>query len=711
MESIKGYLLTRNWRDTASGIELTYWAATTKGPLRVSITGQRAVCFIEQKQTLALPAHCTRKPLALKTLESEPCDALYFQRQRDLQQFRQLPITLYESDIKPADRFLMERFIHAGFEASGDIQHDEYGLFMINPKMTSADVEPSLTAVSLDIETRGHTQQLYSVAVAPMQEDDKRGTVFMIGENQSEQHNDYCLQYVPDEKTLLSQLFAWLNDVDPDLLVGWAIVGFDLAFLETKCRTLGVPFAIGRGSDSADILQPGTTGQQKLARLPGRPVLDGIDLLKAGFWSFDSFSLDNVSNELLGTGKLINSEQDKVEEINRLFANDKPALADYNYQDTALVNQIFAKADLISFAVQRANLTGLAIDRQGGSVAALDNLYLPRLHRHGFVAPDVDNVNTGLGSPGGYVFDSLPGLYENVLVLDFKSLYPSIIRTFFIDPMGLAQPGADPVPGFFDAKFSRKDHILPGLITELWQARDKAKSESNAALSQAIKIIMNSFYGVLGSSGCRFHSQQLASSITRRGHEIITLSRDKIEEHGFQVIYGDTDSLFVHLGKDYDVTSAQVTGQELVEKLNTWWTDKLMQEHKLESQLEMEFETHFTRFLMPTVRGMPTGSKKRYAGLVTKNNKEALVVKGLEAARTDWTPLARSFQRELFRRVFLDLPFETFVRETAEAMQAGEMDEQLAYKKRIRRKLSDYIKNVPPHVQAARKLPKVCTIS
>lgn len=706
MTSIKGYLLTRNWRDTPSGIELTYWAATDDGPLRVTITGQQAVCFIKQSDAIALPANCTRKPLELKTLDSEPSDALYFSRQRDLQQFRQLPVTLYESDIKPADRFLMERFIHAGFEAAGELKQDEYGLFMVNPKMTTAEVKPSLTAVSLDIETRGHTQQLYSIAVAPMQEDDTRGTVFMIGNDQDEQRDGYYLQYVSDEKTLLRELFSWLKKVNPDLLVGWAIVGFDLAFLENKCRTLGVPFAIGRGSGSADILQPGSTGQQKLARLPGRPVLDGIDLLKAGFWSFDSFSLDNVANELLGSGKLINSEQDKVGEINRLFANDKPALADYNYQDTALVNRIFEKADLIPFAIQRANLTGLAIDRQGGSVAALDNLYLPRLHRHGFVAPDVDNVNSGLGSPGGYVFDSLPGLYENVLVLDFKSLYPSIIRTFFIDPMGLAQPGDNPVPGFFDAQFSRSDHILPGLITELWQARDKAKSESNAALSQAIKIIMNSFYGVLGSSGCRFHSQQLASSITRRGHEIITLSRDKIEEHGLQVIYGDTDSLFVHLGKDHNAQSAQTTGQELVDKLNTWWRDKLMQEHKLESQLEMEFETHFTRFLMPTVRGMPTGSKKRYAGLVIKNNKESLVVKGLEAARTDWTPLARNFQRELFRRVFLDLPFEAFVRETAEAMQAGEMDDQLAYKKRIRRKLSEYIKNVPPHVQAARKLPK-----
>jgi DNA polymerase-2 len=108
---------------------------------------------------------------------------------------------------------------------------------------------------------------------------------------------------------------------------------------------------------------------------------------------------------------------------------------------------------------------------------------------------------------------------------------------------------------------------------------------------------------------------------------------------------------------------------------------------------------------MPTVRGMPTGSKKRYAGLVDTGKPElTLVVKGLEAARTDWTPLAREFQRELFRRVFLELPFDEYIRETADALRRGELDDALVYRKRLRRRLEDYQRNVPPHVQAARKL-------
>jgi len=272
--------------------------------------------------------------------------------------------------------------------------------------------------------------------------------------------------------------------------------------------------------------------------------------------------------------------------------------------------------------------------------------------------------------------------------------------------LGLHIPGSDPIPGFLEAQFSRTEHILPALIEDLWQARDKAKEHSNKALSQAIKIIMNSFYGVLGTNGCRFHSQQLASSITRRGHDIITRSQTLIESYGYPVIYGDTDSLFVHLGEKHTVESANEIGQRIMRDLNLWWRNTLQNELALTSYLEVEFETHYSRFFMPTVRGMPTGSKKRYAGMVSKNGESTLVVKGLEAARTDWTPLARSFQRELFQRVFQDKPVKEYIETTAAALHRGELDELLVYTKRLRRRVSEYTKNVPPHVQAARKLER-----
>jgi DNA polymerase-2 len=302
--------------------------------------------------------------------------------------------------------------------------------------------------------------------------------------------------------------------------------------------------------------------------------------------------------------------------------------------------------------------------------------------------------------------DSRPGLYDNVLVLDFKSLYPSIIRSFQIDPLGLAMADDDPVPGFLGGTFARRGAILPELITELWGIREAAKRAGDLALSQAVKILMNSFYGVLGSNGCRFFDPRLASSITRRGHEIINRSREQIEGQGLGVIYGDTDSLFVLLGPDHTEAAARGIGAELAADLNRWWRTRLATEHRIESHLEIEFETHYLRFLMPTVRGAETGSKKRYAGLVRDGDETRLVFKGLESVRSDWTPLAREVQRELYRRVFLDEPYEDYLRDIVARLGVGELDELLVYRKRLRRPLDTYVRNVPPHVQAARKLER-----
>jgi len=707
---LDAYLLTRQWRDTPNGIELSFWASSEAGPVHVLFTGQEAVCFIERQVELSLPSGIRRVNRGLELLHHGPVDVLYFSQQRQLQQLRQSETPLCESDVKPADRFLMERFIRAAFTIDGELVKQQGFTQVYNPKLTPSDYQPHLQTVSVDIETRGHSQQLYSIAAATMPF--SKNAVFMIGQDNTSERDGYTLYYCRSESELLNQFFDWIKNIDPDVLIGWAVVNFDLNFLDRKCRSLGIPMRLGRGNESATVLQPGNPGSPRIARVPGRAVLDGIDQLKAGFWSFDSFSLDNVSHELLGNGKLITSEQNKVATINQLFNHDKPQLADYNIRDCTLVNEIFIKADLLAFAVQRANLTGLALDRLGGSVAAFDNLYLPLLHRKGFVAPDVrEHLSSGT-SPGGYVMDSRPGLYRNVLVLDFKSLYPSIIRTFFIDPLGLAIPGENPVPGYVDAEFSRNDHILPGLIESLWRARDQAKGANNAPLSQAIKIIMNSFYGVLGTTGCRFYSQKLASSITRRGHEIITQSRDWIESRGYDVIYGDTDSLFVWLGEDAQTKHADGIGMELMHDLNQHWQDEIQRRYQITSHLDVEYETHYLRFFMPTIRGMPTGSKKRYAGLSVirdKHNKLAdsstrLIVKGLEAARTDWTPLARNFQKHLFELIFNDKPFDNYVRQTARQLRDGELDDQLIYRKRIRRNLNDYQRNVPPHIKAARKL-------
>jgi DNA polymerase-2 len=359
-------------------------------------------------------------------------------------------------------------------------------------------------------------------------------------------------------------------------------------------------------------------------------------------------------------------------------------------------------------------LTGHLLDRVGGSVAAFEYLYLPKLHRAGYIAP---NIGEGFGefkAPGGFVMDSKPGLYNDVLVLDFKSLYPSIIQTFKIDPMGLIEglnaqqnnQEGQTISGFHDAYFHREQHFLPDIITQLWAERDEAKKQKNAATSQAIKIIMNSFYGILGSNGCRFFDARLASSITERGHEIIQRSGQWIKQQGFDVIYGDTDSVFVSLhtgtksiNTGLSVDQAQTIGTELQKGLNEYWRTQLRHEHNIASQLEIEFENHYQKFLMPTIRGSELGSKKRYAGLTQHDE---LIFKGLEAVRSDWTSLAKEVQTELYSRIFHDQPYKDYLLSIIEELNAGKRDQQLVYKKRIRKPLNTYVKNIPPQIQAAK---------
>ncbi len=713
-ETENAFLLTRQWRDAPGGIEMVFWARGESGPIRVHLSGKEAVLFAERGSVGGDALGCRVRPLELRTFEGAPVDALYFKSRRALVEakgtLREAGVRLYESDLKPSDRYLMERFVTGAFRVEGAFrQHDAFRDYR-NPKISATEYRPRLTLLSLDIETDGEEDTLFSVGVSVGRD----ARVFLLRDPAwSRAHHErlvgeehLTISVHPDEASLLQEFFSFLARVDPDVILGWNIVDFDLQVIERVSQRLNLPFAMGRGRDRAAVLAPGSPAGKRVARIPGRAILDGIDTLKTATWSFEDFGLDAVARELLGRGKRIESSEDRIHEIRRLYRDEPWELVRYNAEDCRLVQAIFDRAHLLDFVLERAQLTGLALDRMGGSVAAFDNLYLPRLHRRGRVAGDVEEIEGEVMSPGGHVLDSDPGLFENVLVLDFKSLYPSIIRTFRVDPLGLVEAGADAIEGFDGARFARERGILPELIEDLWRARDRARTAGEEATSRAIKILMNSFYGVLGTPGCRFFEPRLVASITRRGHEIITKSKGWIESEGFRVIYGDTDSLFVLLPGGPDENECREIGKDLVRRLNRKWTDELELRYRLESCLELEFESHYLRFFMPTIRGSELGSKKRYAGLLRRSGELVLEFTGLEAVRSDWTPLAREFQRELYRRVFFDEPFEDYVRATVSDLLSGKRDRDLVYRKRLRRRLEDYEKNVPPHVQAALKRSK-----
>ncbi|WP_426191066.1 DNA polymerase II [Massilia sp. DWR3-1-1] len=730
-----GFLLTRHWRDTAAGTEVELWLATDAGPRCLRLPPHESVAFVPAEQgeraqsIIDGEAGCALRPLQLIDFSHRPVLGLYCTRYRSLgklaRRLREHGVDVYEADVRPPERYLMERFITAPVWFAGTPAPHAPTLLLDARIKPVTGYRPRLSLVSLDIET-SEKGELYCIGL----EGCGARTVLMLGpptaEHGAPAHAtvnatatatvtangpvDFDLRYYPSRAALIEGLNGWMAQHDPDVIVGWNVIQFDLRVLQKQAERYQVPLRLGRGGAVMEGREQGGGGRQGhyFASAPGRLLIDGIEALRSATWTFSSMSLENVSRQLLGEGKAIDNPYDRMAEINPLFAEDKTALARYNLRDCELVTRIFAKTDLLTFLLERASVTGLPADRSGGSVAAFEHLYMPLMHRQGYVAPNLGDVRNE-DSPGGFVMDSRAGLYDSVLVLDYKSLYPSIIRTFLIDPVGLvaglqeAGAAGATVAGFRGARFSRTRHCLPAIVTQISEGRDAAKRERNQPLSQALKIIMNAMYGVLGSSGCRFFDPRLASSITLRGHEIMHLTRKLIEDQGYQVIYGDTDSTFVWLGHAHSEEEAGRIGRALVALVNQWLDQHVREQFNLASALELQFETHYRRFLMPTIRGSDEGSKKRYAGLVRRpDGSEQMVYKGLETVRSDWTALAQQFQQALYLKIFRGEPYQEYVRDYALRTAAGEFDDLLIYRKRLRRPLDDYERNVPPQVRAAR---------
>ena len=736
--AIEGQIISAHSYDDAAVATIELWIKSCEGLSQeptvhqLIISDQRPVFFIHASDTLQAKHLLRRdiseyqiKPLPLKTFQQKAVVAIYasnlsfFYRARKILQSVSSSIEIFESDISLHERFLMERFCYGTVAVQGNVETLKYNenayQKVAQAKIKAASVEVKLSTLSIDIECSGQGE-LFSIGF----HSDHYSCVLMIAQDSSPelQKADAFIQFVGCEKELLSAAFQIICQQDPDVIIGWNVINFDFRLLFKRAALHKVPVAIGRDGSLATWRDSRVDDSDGFVSIKGRVVIDGIDALKAETYQFPSFSLQAVSEKLLGKTKLVDESYssnayDALAVIEHDFKYNKVKLARYNLQDCRLVTEIFEKTKVLDFLKFRSKLTGLPLDKRGGSVAAFTNLYLPKLHRADYIAPNLP-VGGGLASPGGYVMESKPGLYKNVLVLDFKSLYPSIIRTFKIDPLGLIEGllskeqdenSLDVIPGFKGAFFSRDKHFLPDLISSLWAQRDVAKREKDKPKSNAIKIIMNSFYGVLGSGGCRFYDTRLASSITLRGHQIMQQSSRWIEAMGQEVIYGDTDSLFVALDESLSAARCDEIARELVESINERWRASCEEDYKIPCYLELEFEVHYTRFMMPRIRGLETGSKKRYAGLIKSddNNTEELVFKGLESVRTDWTELARQFQTQLVDDVFHDRCPVEYVKKTVFDTLNGYHDDALVYRKRLRKPLHEYVKNVPPHAQAAIK--------
>ncbi len=659
-------------------------------------------------------------PSEFKTMDGEPVVGVQCDRVRDL---RTLVKALeaqgtrsYEGDLPFSRQFLIGRGLRGGVRVGGPwTPGDRVDRVYANPLLRPAYWEPAFRILALDIETDPEATTIYAVGLilADTVEGADSEEIHMVGEPARD--DPPYLACWPDETSMLRGVSKRIIEMDPDLVTGWNLVDFDLSVLQRRFKDLNVPFQLGRTGDQSWYRSGEVWGGSTMA-IHGRQILDALHLLRGTLQRFEDYRLDTVANAILGRGKLLedDSGHSRAEKITEVYHEDRNLFCAYCIEDARLVLDILEAEGLINLTLRRGLLTGLPLERAWVSVAAFDNIYINALHQRNMVAPTTGVDRTaGAGAPGGLIIPSKAGLYRNVFVFDFKSLYPSIIRTFNIDPLAHIEARDDGEGGGCltapnGARFSRTPGILPSMLERFFKSRDEAKAAGDELASFAYKIVMNSFYGVLASSSCRFSAPQLAGAITEFGHYILKWCRDELEKDGYQVLYGDTDSVFVDLNAPDHSGPGEAArlGRGVCERINARLAGHVMERYGVASHLELELEKHYHRFLLPSMRGdSERGRAKGYAGLRREGGGDLVEIVGMEAVRRDWTDLAHQLQAVLLDRVFHEVPgveIEEEIFRWVHEVQSGQKDDLLVYRKNLRKPVESYTRSVPPHVKAAR---------
>ncbi|MDR1302755.1 MAG: DNA polymerase II [Treponema sp.] len=635
-----------------------------------------------------------------------------------------------DADMKIPDAFLAETYIKGPVEIRGASRSGrQVDVVFPDPFMGPVDtplpVQLAIASVDIETDTTDGSILAIGLALTDSRFQEPRGWVRVRSPGQTRMT---CapgrVLFHPDEGSLLSAFMADIRRADPDVLTGWNVLDFDFKCIWERCARHRIPFTLGRSTELEAVYLSGEGRRSATALVPGRQVLDALRIVRSGpkvsTGHFADYTLETVSQVVLGEGKLVSTGgPGKIAALAQLYTQDPIGFGEYCYQDAALVLRILAKTGLFRLTMERSCLTGVSLDKAWTSVVSFERIYGLELRKRGIAPPPLASEITVSGAAGGTLLDPLPGLFSNVAVFDFRSLYPSIMRTFNIDPLSYARAELTPqsaglIKAPNGAVFSAVPGLLPGLIEDYFAARKEALDRGDENAAYVYKILMNSFYGVLGTRACRYGCTELAGAITSFARKWLLFSRDWFRGKGFRVLYGDTDSLFVEIGLGDGAAYRDffALGQGLTAELNGCLADEIRQEYHQVSCMELRFEKAYRRFMIPPLRAFAEsegrGRAKGYGGyLLDASETLSVEVKGLEAVRSDATPLARKLQIELLALVFSggdEAELARKVRETIRQLHAGELDAALIYRKRLSRPPETYTSSTPPQVKAARLL-------
>jgi len=477
-----------------------------------------------------------------------------------------------------------------------------------------------------------------------------------------------------DEVEIMRGMTEVVREFDPDIITGYNIDNFDLPRLfdrmehhlpKSRWMSRAELFGWGRApfnedetkrSRSGVIPKRGTTRWWNMA---GRCVVDA-------WWQVRMEIRPERENLAFVARQLFPDDEDKHKmdidssKMDEEWANRPDEVMEYCIRDAELPIDLLQAISAITRREAMGAVAKVPLETacNGSTSQLIDSLVIRFADRKDIAVPLTGSADRKIGQiTGGYVHDVEAGLHPWVAVLDFKSMYPSIMiannvcYTTRVDPAHPEQPDEDsthvsPSGVHFWNQEERKG-MVPFLLEGLMERRDfhkegirNAKSDSERdfhdRMQYAVKILMNSFYGVFASGFYRFTHKDLGSSITAWARHNIKAIINKLGEENHEVVYSDTDSIFVSspVGDESDPIVAMVAfAEELANRFS-------------KDGAELEFEKGLSAFFSH-------GAKKRYVGQVVWP-KEEMLIRGYETQRTDSFKLLREGMVEILRAVLQD---------------------------------------------------------
>jgi DNA polymerase I len=625
---------------------------------RLDVTGFRPYFYVpsEQAESVPLSSQVTLEVgTSYRSIRGETLRRLYTGRPTDVRDVRER-YRHFEADIPFATRYMIDSGLTGGVSAP-DTTVDYH-------EVAPADVDAKARSCIIDIECedeRGFPDPQRDAIICITCHDsfDNDYTTFLLlgGGNPSDitrketdgglpngcfMKGTHTICTYTDEVAMLRAFSGYIVARDPDVLSGWNFVEFDMPYITGRMERLGIrPDSLAR-----------IPGQTERSALRGRALFDLLTAYKKMHSSLkESYRLDAVAMEELGQQKVRYTGT-----ISDLWKKQPALLVEYNFKDVELCVAINKKDNIIEFYREIARYVGCPLDKTLNSSSVID-VYILRKASGQYVLPSKGFANAE-EFEGATVFEPSRGVRENVVVLDLKSLYPMAMMTINASMETKDPDGELRAPNGIRFK-KQPDGLTRSIISELLKERDEKKELRNTFAfgspeyilydmqQNVLKVIMNTYYGVSGYTRFRLFDREIGAAVTSVGRAIIEHTRRVIEQQGYKVIYGDTDSCMVQLPL-LDREKTIETARAIEKQLNASYQEF--------SKKELNADTHYfsIKFEKIYARFFQAGKKKRYAGsLVWKEGKDVQEtdIVGFEIRRSDTPQITKIVQKQVMEMI------------------------------------------------------------